>query len=535
MLDVHPFNKDRVIDPTVQLWITEGIKKGDALTSAGACTVTLSGVFNWRSSLGSLGDWEDVPLNGREVIVCFDADARANANVARAMDRLGKWLVSKGAGRVRYLVVPADVNGEQVKGADDYLVAGGTLGGLLGAATDRPPEIRAAHEELTDAELSDLLAEDVLEGNYSYTAGWGWLRWAGCRWVQAPDQDVTEQARLWVLAKYADTLASAAQAAAAGETDRARKLHDLAGQWRKYQARPRIEAITGLARGVVLTETAKFDAYPDLLNCTNGVVHLPTGELRQHDPDLYLTKITGCAYHPSAKHADWDQALQAVPKDVRDWYRLRLGQGITGHMTPDDLLVVQQGAGSNGKTTLWAGIRGALGDYVYDVPHRALLGASDQVPTEVASFQGVRLALLEELPEERRLSTMALKQLVGTPTITARRLYRDPVTFPASHTLFVSTNYLPQVNETDTGTWRRLACLRFPYQFTMMSAQAAEVGRAGDPTLRERLVQGIDGQQEAALAWLVDGAREWYERERIMPDLPSRVADDTRTWRKALT
>jgi putative DNA primase/helicase len=69
VLDVHPANRDRVADPTQELWLTEGIKKGDALTSAGACAITLSGVFNWRGRLGTLGDWEDVPLKDRKSVV----------------------------------------------------------------------------------------------------------------------------------------------------------------------------------------------------------------------------------------------------------------------------------------------------------------------------------------------------------------------------------------------------------------------------------------------------------------------------------
>ncbi|HEV7627431.1 MAG TPA: DUF3854 domain-containing protein, partial [Streptomyces sp.] len=95
--DVHPRNTGAVADPTVRLWITEGIKKADSLTSRGACVVALTGVFSWRSRLGTLGDWEDVPLKGREVVVCFDADARMNPNVLRAMVRLSRWLKSKGA------------------------------------------------------------------------------------------------------------------------------------------------------------------------------------------------------------------------------------------------------------------------------------------------------------------------------------------------------------------------------------------------------------------------------------------------------
>jgi hypothetical protein len=62
-LDVHPWMKRHLGNPTVPLFITEGIMKGDALTSLGLCTVSLLGVYNWRGTgphggITALGDWE---------------------------------------------------------------------------------------------------------------------------------------------------------------------------------------------------------------------------------------------------------------------------------------------------------------------------------------------------------------------------------------------------------------------------------------------------------------------------------------------
>ncbi len=56
VLDVHPLNYAKLADPTVPLWITERVKKGDALTTAGQCAISLCGVYNWRSRHGTLGD-----------------------------------------------------------------------------------------------------------------------------------------------------------------------------------------------------------------------------------------------------------------------------------------------------------------------------------------------------------------------------------------------------------------------------------------------------------------------------------------------
>jgi putative DNA primase/helicase len=92
---------------------------------------------------------------------------------------------------------------------------------------------------------------------------------------------------------------------------------------------------------------------------------------------------TPVRYSPDATHPDWDAALAAIPEEVRGWLQLRYGQGVTGHMTPDDLLVVQDGGGENGKTTYAVAVRGALGDYYVAISHRALLGDPSQHPTEL--------------------------------------------------------------------------------------------------------------------------------------------------------
>jgi len=64
--DVHPVTRDRLGDPSVPLFVTEGIKKGDSLASRGLCAVALIGVWNWRGTneLGGktvLAEWECTP------------------------------------------------------------------------------------------------------------------------------------------------------------------------------------------------------------------------------------------------------------------------------------------------------------------------------------------------------------------------------------------------------------------------------------------------------------------------------------------
>ena len=388
-----------------------------------------------------------------------------------------------------------------------------------------------AGEGLNDGMLCAEVAKNVMAGWYRWVRGLGWLTWTGIHWTPTPDQAVSEETRRYLLAQWR----RAVQRLERAKTDEERKTGEqVVASWRGTLGKSRITAITTLAQGIgtILTDPADLDAHPDLLNVGNGVVDLRTGQLVGHDPGLLLTMHTPVRYSPDATHPDWDAALAAIPADLRGWLQLRYGQGITGHMTPDDLLVVQDGGGENGKTTYAVAVRGALGDYYVAISHRALLGDPSQHPTELMSFRGARVALLEELPEERRLSVVRLKALIGTPTMKARLIRQDEVEFAASHTLFLNTNHLPVVDETDHGTWRRLARLRFPYVFrkpTELIAAAHE--RRGDPNLRQRLQEGRHGQHEAVLAWLVAGAVAWYAADRIMPPLPPRVVADTREWR----
>jgi hypothetical protein len=145
-LDVHPFARDRLGNPTVPLFITEGTKKGDALVSHGVCAVALIGVWNWRGTneqggKTALPEWEFVALNERHVYVIFDSDVMLKKEVYAALVRLRGFLESRGAKVALVYLPPGEEGGKQ--GVDDYLAAGHGVEDLLALATGElrhPPE-----------------------------------------------------------------------------------------------------------------------------------------------------------------------------------------------------------------------------------------------------------------------------------------------------------------------------------------------------------------------------------------------------------
>jgi hypothetical protein len=138
-LDFGTNQQDLISKPEVSLWITEGIKKIDALRTRGLCAIGLLGVWNWRGSNPdggkvALADWESVALNGREVFIVFDSDVTTKPEIQHALKRLRGFLAQRGA---KPVVVCLPANGEAKVGVDDFLLEH-TVEELIALATPTP-------------------------------------------------------------------------------------------------------------------------------------------------------------------------------------------------------------------------------------------------------------------------------------------------------------------------------------------------------------------------------------------------------------
>lgn len=171
-LDVHPFARKMLADPAIPLWITEGVKKGDALISRGCCAVALLGVWNWRGSnehggKTALADWEYIALNGRQVYICFDSDVMLKAEVHAALVRLADFLKRRGA-KVALVYLPPGPGGAK-QGADDFLASGKTVDDLLPLATIEPRFVaQSSNGGMTESSPADRAVNYVLESGIEF-------------------------------------------------------------------------------------------------------------------------------------------------------------------------------------------------------------------------------------------------------------------------------------------------------------------------------------------------------------------------------
>jgi hypothetical protein len=157
IVDVHPRMHEEARSGDGDLWLTEGVRKSDCLTSRGLCTVALAGVWNWivkgtRADL--LPCFDHIALNGRRVFIVFDADVMVKENVQLALGRLVTALERRGA-NVLVIYLPG-----QQGGVDDYLVAGGTVNELKMLARKFDPQdigrIRLSQDERLRGAVAEL-------------------------------------------------------------------------------------------------------------------------------------------------------------------------------------------------------------------------------------------------------------------------------------------------------------------------------------------------------------------------------------------
>lgn len=336
--------------------------------------------------------------------------------------------------------------------------------------------------------------------------GIGWHYFDGRRWIE-DDRGVSRRAVLDVL--------SAALAESVGD----KQLRADVG---RCESDAGISGVLGIASALVefAAVVDDLDADPHLLNVANGTLDLRDMTLRPHDPADRLTKVTGAAYRPDADPGEWGEFLATVlpDDDERAYLQRVIGQALYGRVT-EHLLAVLTGTGANGKGTFYGAVNAALGDYGTIIDPSLLLAhdrGRGNVGPELMQLLGARLVIGSETEEGRKLDEPTMKRLTGGDELTARRLYREPVTWTPSHSLVYVTNALPVVRGNDPAVWRRVRVV--PFGVVIPPEQR-------DPYLPERLLLHLD----AILSWAVDGYVDYRRGGMQEPATVVRATEDYRT------
>ena len=184
-IDVPPRCREKIGDPKVPIFFTEGVKKADSGASRGLCVVSLIGTWNWRGTNDDggktvLADLEYIALKDkkdhpRKAYLAFDSDVMQKREVYAALKRFKEVLERRGAD-VQVVYLPNGEGGKKV-GLDDFFAMGKTVDDLLECARKdlKPPPYdpgRADHALVTEA-VEDIPAPPNLKVPSGYTLGKG--------------------------------------------------------------------------------------------------------------------------------------------------------------------------------------------------------------------------------------------------------------------------------------------------------------------------------------------------------------------------
>ena len=290
----------------------------------------------------------------------------------------------------------------------------------------------------------------------------------------------------------------------------------LQGWGRRSENSPRFEKAITHAEPKAAVSFNQLDRHDHLLVVKNGVVDLRDGSMIEHDPDLWITHKVDHNYNPQASAPRWRQfLLEIFDGDVEliDFIKRLFGYGITGS-TREQCFAVFHGSGANGKSVLLGVINeifdAIVGTAAFSAFELKNAGAST---ADLASLRGKRIVISQEGERSRPMAEAVIKRITGGDRITARHLYKDQMTFMPKFLLVMASNYKPRFGGQDEGLWRRVKLVPFKRYFSVDER---------DPFLSETLLTEIEG----IVAWVIEGAIEWYEHGLEDPELIKEATKD---------
>jgi len=248
---------------------------------------------------------------------------------------------------------------------------------------------------------------------------------------------------------------------------------------------------------------ADFDANPYIFNCSNGTLHMDTGEFTTHCSKDKLTRISKVRYDPSVTCKRWTNFISEIMSG--DTNRVKFLQKILGYAlsgdTRHECMMILYGASTrNGKGTLCESVLKVFGNYGCTARPETIAiknnNNSSQPSEDIARLAGVRFVNIAEPGKGLVLNTSQIKSMTGNDTLNARFLHENSFDFRPQFKLYINTNYLPVINDITIFTSGRVIIIPFERHF----AEAEQ-----DKGLKREFTK--KEAQSAILNWLLEGYR----------------------------
>ena len=252
----------------------------------------------------------------------------------------------------------------------------------------------------------------------------------------------------------------------------------------------------------IYIDEEEMDSLDGYIAVRNGLVNVATRDLISNRPDALMVKQCDVDFEPSADCPTWR-------KCVEDWFETpdvaRYMQKVLGKMLlgkPDEeafyLLV---GAGANGKSSFLETISGVLGDYARAVGEETIVGKGTTSGgghrADIVRLRGARFVYCSETSNGEPFRASDLKRISGGDMIAARGAYAAEVQeFKAQFTLFIATNFTPNMQGADDAMRRRIRLIRFPHNFESPKFESKRI---------RGLAHILESERSGIFNWMLEG------------------------------
>ena len=271
----------------------------------------------------------------------------------------------------------------------------------------------------------------------------------------------------------------------------------------------------------------RFDLHPNILNTPRGAFDLTKGAYIDDEDRRYLnpTKLTEAVIEFNPGYGRWGSFIDEIMdgnKEKAAFLQRAFGYSILGSNEQECMFVMHGKRGRNGKTTMVNTILAALGrdyagtgDVTLLCERRNKTMDVNQPQPGLSSISGLRLVNFSELPRGARLDSAVVKALTGRTRMKTRDLYSKTYDFIPEFTMWLDTNYLPDVTDSTIFGTDRIWVIEFEHYF--------DENERDTGLKNELLYHNLD----YVMKWLIDGCNMYRKMGLAIPDI---VREDTQRY-----
>ena len=220
-----------------------------------------------------------------------------------------------------------------------------------------------------------------------------------------------------------------------------------------------------------------FDKDSMLLAAPNQWIDLQSGHAFDPDPSILFSKSITTDHCAKSLCPNFDAFQNGIFESgwsLIDYVRRVIGYSLTG-TTSEQCLFILIGDGANGKSTFVNVINKLLGDYSKAASSQTLVAkGSSSIGDDLVDLISARLISVSETEAGEALVEAKIKQMTGGDVLKGRPLYGSWLEFSIIGEIFLATNSLPQINNTDHGIWRRIQAIPFNRIFSAEQQEARQ-------------------------------------------------------------